>query len=239
MRTIHTTIAFACAAAALTLSAPGFAQTVTLSNRQLEALQIQVQKAEPAATEALVQLPATVVPPLNARIAVSATFAGTVLHTDVLFGQHVEAGAPLVTIASRDMLEALAKLKQSEVELQAAEVIAKRHQELLDKQVGSRTRAEETQTEVNELRVATEQLRRIAKLGDIKVNSDGSYTLIATSAGHVVENRAAPGASLETMAAAVIVDTSDELWVQAQLPAMFVNRIAEGDGIIRRFARSR
>jgi membrane fusion protein, heavy metal efflux system len=163
---------------------------------------------------------------------VSAPFAGTVLQTDVLVGQQVKAGTPLVTIASRDVLEALAKLKQSEVELQAAEVIAKRHQELFDKQVGSRTRAEETQTEVNKLRVATEQHRRIAKLGDIKVNADGSYTLIATRAGRVVENRATPGGSLETMAAAVIIDTSDELWVQAQLPAMFVKRIAEGDEII-------
>jgi cobalt-zinc-cadmium efflux system membrane fusion protein len=225
-------IAAGCLVATLSVWAPAFAQTVTLTNRQLEALQIRLEKAEPAATEAVVLLPATVIPALNSRVAVSAPFAGTVLHTDVLVGQQVTAGAPLVTIASRDMLEAVAKLKQSEVELQAAEVIAKRHKELADRQVGSLTKAEETQTEVNKLRVATEQHRRIAKLGDIKLNSDGSYTLIATQAGRVVETRVAPGGSLETMAAAVIIDTSDELWVQAQLPAMFVNRVAEGDEIV-------
>ena len=36
---------------------------------------------------------------------------------------------------------------------------------------------------------------------------------------------------LEAMAAAVIIDTSDEIWVQAQLPASLVGRIAPGDKI--------
>jgi membrane fusion protein, heavy metal efflux system len=211
---------------------PALAQTVPVNARQLNALQIRLEKAEPAATEALAVLPATVVPPLSSRVAISAPFAGTVLNTNVLIGQHVKEGEPLVTIASRDMLEALARLRQSEVELQAAEVIARRHQELFDKQVGSRTKAEETQTEVSKLRVATEQHRRIASLGNIKANADGSYTLVAPRAGHVVETRAAPGVSLETMAAAVIIDTSDELWVQVQLPAMLVRRIAPGDEIL-------
>ena len=171
------------------------------------------------------------VPPLNSRVAVSAPFAGTVLHVNVLVGQHVEEGTPLVTIASREMLEAVARLRQSEVELQAAEVIAKRHRELADRRVGSLTKAEETQTEVNKLRVVTEQHRRIASLGNLKVNADGSYTLSAPRAGHVVETRATPGGSLDAMAAAVLIDTSDELWIQAQLPAIFVDRISEGDEI--------
>ncbi len=211
--------------------APAFPQTVALQNRQLEALQIRVERVETALSEAVVLLPATVVPPLNSRVAVSAPFAGTVLHVNVLVGQHVEEGTPLVTIASREMLEAVARLRQSEVELQAAEVIAKRHRELADRRVGSLTKAEETQTEVNKLRVVTEQHRRIASLGNLKVNADGSYTLSASKAGHVVETRATPGGSLDAMAAAVLIDTSDELWIQAQLPAIFVDRISEGDEI--------
>ncbi len=216
---------------AIAPAAPAFPQTVALQNRQLEALQIRVERVETALSEAVVLLPATVVPPLNSRVAVSAPFAGTVLHVNVLVGQHVEEGTPLVTIASREMLEAVARLRQSEVELQAAEVIAKRHRELADRRVGSLTKAEETQTEVNKLRVVTEQHRRIASLGNLKVNADGSYTLSAPKAGHVVETRATPGGSLDAMAAAVLIDTSDELWIQAQLPAIFVERISEGDEI--------
>jgi cobalt-zinc-cadmium efflux system membrane fusion protein len=211
--------------------APAFPQSVAVNNRQLEALQIRVEKAETASSEAVILLPATVVPPLNSRVATSAPFAGTVIHVDVLVGQHVREGTPLVTIASREMLEALARLRQSEVELQAAEVIAKRHKELADRKVGSLTKAEETQTEVNKLRVVTEQLRRILSLGNLKVNSDGSYTLSASRAGRVIETRVTAGSNLDAMAAAVIIDTSDELWVQAQLPASFVNRIGEGDDI--------
>ena len=216
---------------AIAPAAPAFPQTVALQNRQLEALQIRVERVETALSEAVVLLPATVVPPLNSRVAVSAPFAGTVLHVNVLVGQHVEEGTPLVTIASREMLEAVARLRQSEVELQAAEIIAQRHRELADRRVGSLTKAEETQTEVNKLRVVTEQHRRIASLGNLKVNADGSYTLSASKAGHVVETRATPGGSLDAMAAAVLIDTSNELWIQAQLPASFVDRISEGDEI--------
>ena len=230
MRFCHLSSGLACLLL-LALCAPALSQTVAISHRQLEALQIRVEKVETASSEALVLLPATVVPPLNSRVAVPAPFAGTVVHVDVLAGQHVKKGTPLVTITSREMLEAAARLRQSEVELQAAEVIAKRHKELADRQVGTVTKAEETQTEVNKLRVITEQHRRIASLGNIRINADGSYTLIAPSAGHIVETRATVGGNLEAMAAAVIIDTSDELWMQAQLPAIFVDRIAEGDEI--------
>ena len=216
----------------LALCVSAFAQTIAINDRQLDALQIRLEKVRTAATEAVVLLPATVVPPLNSRVAVSAPFAGTVLEVDVLVGQHVKEGTPLVTIASREMLEAVSRLRQSEMELQAAEVIANRHKQLADRHVGLLTKAEETQTEVNKLRVATEQHRRIASLGNLKVNGDGSYTLSAPRAGQVVETRVLPGSSLDTMAAAVIIDTSDELWIQAQLPAIFINRIAEGDGIL-------
>ncbi len=137
----------------------------------------------------------------------------------------------LATIASKDMLEATGRLKQLEVELATAELNAKRHRALAEKQAASAVKAEEAEAEAGKLRAAAEQYRRITSLGNIRINADGSYSLAAPKAGHVVETRAAPGAMLEAMAAAVIIDTSDEIWVQAQLPASLVGRIAEGDKV--------
>jgi cobalt-zinc-cadmium efflux system membrane fusion protein len=210
---------------------PAFSQKIAINAKQIDALQIRLEKVQVAAAEAVALLPATVIPPLNSRFGVSAPFAGTVLNVEVVVGQHIKAGTPLATIASREMLEAVARLKQSEVELRAAEVIASRHRSLAERRVGSVMKAEETQTEVAKLRVANEQYSRIASLGNIKVNNDGSYTLSAPRAGHVVETRATAGGSLEAMAAAVVIDTSDELWLQAQLPASLIEHIGVGDKI--------
>jgi cobalt-zinc-cadmium efflux system membrane fusion protein len=215
----------------LLFSVPAVAQTIEINSKQMEALQIRLAKVQPALMEAVALLPATVIPPLNSRVAVSAPFAGTVLQVEVLAGQHVKEGMPLATIASKDMLEATGRLKQLEVELATAEINAKRHRALADKQAGSEMKAQETEAEAGKLRAAVEQYRRITSLGNIKINADGTYSLVAPKAGHIVETRAAPGVMLEAMAAAVIIDTSDEIWVQAQLPASLVGRIAPGDKI--------
>lgn len=210
---------------------PAVSQTVALTAQQREALQLRLEKVQPASMEAVALLPGTVTPPLNSRVAVSAPFAGTVLQVEVLAGQHVSPGMPLVTIASKDMLEATGRLKQLEVELANAELNARRQRALAEKQAGSEMKAQETEAEAAKLRAATAQYRRITSLGNIKINPDGTYSLVAPKAGHVVETRATAGSMLEAMAAAVIVDTSDDIWVQAQLPASLVGRIAPGDKI--------
>ena len=197
----------------------------------MDALKIRLEKVRAASMEAVALLPATVVPPLNSRIAVSAPFAGTVLQVEVLAGQQVKKGMPLVTIASKDMLEATGRLKQLEVELATAELNAKRSRSLADKQAGSEMKAQETEAEAAKLRALTEQYRRITSLGNIRINADGTYSLVAPKSGHVVETRATPGAMLEAMAAAVLIDTSDEIWAQAQLPASLVCHIAPGDKV--------
>lgn len=210
---------------------PVLSQTISITSKQMDALKIRLEKVRPASMEAVALLPATVVPPLNSRVAVSAPFAGTVLQVEVLAGQRVKGGVPLVTIASKDMLEASGRLKQLEVELATAETNAARYRSLAEKQVGSEMKAQETESEVKKLHAVTEQYRRITSLGSTKINADGTYSLIAPKSGHVVETRVTPGTMLEAMAAAVLIDTSDEIWVQAQLSASLVGHIAPGDKV--------
>ena len=94
------------------------AKDLAVTQAQVDRLEIRLQKVQPAQTEAVALLPATVVPATNARVVAAAPFAGTVTQMHVLPGQSIRKGEPLVTVASREFLEAMSRLNQSEAELQ-------------------------------------------------------------------------------------------------------------------------
>jgi cobalt-zinc-cadmium efflux system membrane fusion protein len=207
------------------------AAEIAISQAQIEGLKIELQEVRPATDEAIALLPGTIIPPMNSRIAVPAPFSGTVVTVDVLPGETVEKGQPLMTIASRELVETLSQLRQAEANLDAAAAVAERYRTLADKNIASPTRAAETEAQREALRAVVDEHRRLVSLGNIKTNADGSYVLVAQSAGRVVEANVSPGQSIEAMAPAVLVDTSDELWVEAQLPASLIGKVRPGDSI--------
>ena len=180
---------------------------------------------------AIALLPGTIIPPMNSRIAVPAPFSGTVVSVDVLPGETVTPGRALMTIASRELVETLSQLRQAEANLAAAQAVAERYKGLAEKNIASPTRAAETEAQRAGLQAVVDEHRRLVSLGNIKSNPDGSYTLIAQRAGRVVEANVAPGASIVAMAPAVVIDTSDELWVEAQFPASLIGKVRPGDTI--------
>ena len=86
---------------------PALSAEIVVSQAQIERLEIRLEEARPATEEAIALLPATIIPPMNSRVAVPAPFAGTVVSVDVLPGQAVEQGRTLMTIASRELVETL------------------------------------------------------------------------------------------------------------------------------------
>jgi cobalt-zinc-cadmium efflux system membrane fusion protein len=166
---------------------------------------------------------------MNARIAVAAPFAGTALKLHVLPGQAVRKGDVLVTLASRDLSETLMRLKQGEADLLTAEVLARRQRDLLQKDLVTAGRVAEAEAQVEKVRALTQETRRLLAMGAIQHNADGSYSLTAPKDGRVVEIRPTPGAALQAMDAAVLLDTSDQIWVQAQLPGQMVGKVKVGD----------
>jgi cobalt-zinc-cadmium efflux system membrane fusion protein len=210
---------------------PVSAAEIAVSQDQLDGLEIKLQEVRPATDEAIALLPGTIIPPMNTRIAVPAPFSGTVVSVAVLPGETVEKGRALMTIASRELLETLSQLRQAEANLDAASAVADRYRTLADKNIASPTRAAETEAQRQGLRAVVEEHKRLVALGNIKTNADGSYTLVAQKAGRIVEANVAPGASIAAMAPAVVLDTSDELWVEAQLPASLMGKVRPGDSI--------
>lgn len=207
------------------------ASEIAVSEAQIDRLEIRLEEVRPASEEAIALLPGTIIPPMNSRIAVPAPFAGTVVSVDVLPGQTVAPGATLMTIASRELVETLSQLRQAEANLSAAQAVAERYKGLAEKNIASPTRAAETEAQRAGLQAVVEEHRRLVSLGNIKSNPDGSYALIAQRAGRVVEANVAPGASIVAMAPAITLDTSDDLWVEAQLPAALIGKVRAGDSI--------
>ncbi len=147
---------------------------------------------------------------MNARIAVTAPFAGTVVKLHVLPGQSVKKGDPLVTLASRDLSETMVRLKQAEADLLTAEVLMRRQRDLFKKDLVTADRVSEAEAQVEKVRALAQETRRLLAMGAIQHNADGSYSLTAPEDGRIVEVRATPGAALQAMDAAVLVDTSDQ-----------------------------
>jgi membrane fusion protein, heavy metal efflux system len=210
---------------------PTLAAEIGVSQAQIDRLEIKLQEVRPATDEAIALLPATVIPPMNSRIAVPAPFSGTVVSVEVLPGETVEQGRKLMTISSRELVETLSQLRQAEANLGAAAAVAERYRRLAEKNIASPTRAAETEAQREGLRAVVEEHRRLVSLGNIRSNPDGSYDLVAPRAGRIVEASVGPGASIVAMAPALILDTSDELWVEAQLPGSLMGKVRPGDSI--------
>lgn len=204
---------------------------IAISQAQIDRLEIKLEEVRPATEEAIALLPATIVPPMNSRIAVPAPFSGTVVSVEVLPGQTVEQGRTLVTVSSRELVEAHTRLRQAEASLASAAAVAERYRGLAEKNIASPTRAAEAEAQRAGLAASVEEHRRLLALGGIRSSPDGSYALVTQRAGRIVEANVAPGASIDAMAPAVVIDTSDELWVEAQLPASLVGKVRPGDSI--------
>lgn len=202
-----------------------------VSKAQIAKMEIKVEPVKATAEQVAALLPGTIVPALNARIVAAAPFAGTVTQIHVLPGQSVDKGAVLATISSRELLEASSALAQAEAELQAAEANAHRRRYLADKNIQNPTMAEEAEAQVAKIKAVIEQHRRTLALGSINDAASGTYTIKSPAAGRVVETSVMPGDKIETMAPAVAIDMSDELWVEAQLPAQLVAHVAVGDRV--------
>ena len=219
------------AAASAAIAAEDSARSVAVTAQQLERMDIALAPVRPTSTQAVALLPGTVIPALDARLVAAAPFAGTVVQVHVLPGQTVSKGKPLATISSREVLDAMSQVAQAQAELQMAEATARRKRTLADKAIQNPALAEEAEAQVVKIKAVLEQHRRALSIGGIAVTEGGRYAITAPADGRVVESAILPGDKVDAMAAAVTLDTSGELWIEAQVPSDLATRIKPGDRI--------
>lgn len=217
----------------LTLTAQGaLAADVALSPDEIKRLEIKLEPAKPATEEAVAVLPGVVIRQLNARSSVTAPYAGTVTELHVLPGERVAKGAPLVTISSRDYLEAQTSLATSEADLQIAEATARRKRMLADKNFQNPDVAAEAEAQVLKIKAVIDRHKRELALDGITPKDAASFVLPAAAEGIVVETTVMPGDKVEAMGPVATIDTSDALWIDVQVPASVLASIRTGDTVL-------
>lgn len=197
---------------------------LSLNADQMARLGIRVVAAEAAHEYLVATLPAVIVPPPNARIAVTATFPGTVVQTLAVEGQSVKHGQPLAVIASREILVHAAALRQAQARHSVASSAATRLAKLGAEGVIARARVEEAESTLAqakaEMNAESQILARVNAKGD-----DGTYTLTAPIDGVVSAARIQAGAPIEDMAAPFVVDAPGRYEVEAQIPERLIGVI--------------
>ena len=216
---------------AFSIPAPAHANELTLNPAQVSSLGIKLEPVRVATQEAVAIIPGLIIPSMNGRKAVVAPFSGTVVSVLVLPGQRVKTGDLMMKIASREILEEQSNLKQAEAELDATKAVAKRYRNLANKKISAISRALEAEAQVTHAAAKVSSLNQILNMGNIKANTDGSYSLVATSSGRIVKIKAVPGTNISAMAPAIVMDISDVTWVEAQLPGSYISDVNKGDAL--------
>ena len=209
--------------------APAAAGTIKVTSEQIEKLGIQTAAAKVAKEQTITSVLGRVTPALNARLLVTAPYAGTAVRIDALEGKQVDAGDTLATIASRSYLEARSQLTQNAAEYEAAKAAATRTRKLVTEGIAAESRAEEAEAKAAQLRAAVVSARDALARVSAEPKKPGQYRIVAPNAGTIASIEIAPGQLVAEMAPVAALDSSDRLWIEVRLPAAFVGQVASGN----------
>lgn len=188
---------------------------------------IRLAPATAAADAPLATIPAMIEPPANARVAVAATFPGTVLRTLVVEGDSVRQGEPLAIIASRDILTLGADLSRANARRGVAEANAARLSQLSHEGIIAGARADEANAVAAEARADVSEKARI--LAMVRGHGgNGSYTLTAPIAGRVTSAAIQAGNPVDGTTAPYVIDATDRYEVTGQLPERLIGLVRPG-----------
>ncbi len=172
--------------------------------------------AAPATDMILAELPATVVQPPGARVAVATPFAGLVRSVHVQAGQAVQPGQLLAIVVSRDAMALAAELAQAQSRRSVTVAEAARLAELARAGVVAGSRADAAAAASNQDDISVRMAR--AMLDQAHVGRDGSIRLVAPIAGRVVSMAMDAGAAVDGMSAPIIIERDGSRWLALQIP---------------------
>ena len=190
-------------------------------------LGIRTAQAVAAGEAPVAELPATMAPPPNARVAVAATLPGVVLRTMVVEGDMVRQGQALAVVQSRDMLTLGADLARADARLGYARSHASRLDQLSREGVIAGARADEARAAAAEASADVGEKARILRMIGGK-GGQGTYTLTAPIAGRVTHADIQAGNPLDGSSAPFVIDAVGRYEVTAQLPQALVGTVRPG-----------
>jgi cobalt-zinc-cadmium efflux system membrane fusion protein len=215
------------APAASTPTRPAASDVIPLASAQVAMLGIRWAAAEPATEAAIASLPATIAPPANARVAVTALYPGLVRRILVVQGDEVRAGQTLAIVASAEVLSGGADLARAESRVGVARANARRTRQLAQEGIIAGSRDDEAQALLHQAETDVSEQRRLLAMGNA-ASSGGTYTLKAPIAGRVSEMTAQAGSAIDSTRAPFIIDATDSYEIRAQLPQRLVGSVRPG-----------
>ena len=218
--------------AALIATAPAQAadRQLTVNAAQRQQLGIRTAAVQPAGAVPIATLPAIVVPPPGARVAVSAPFPGVIRQNYAVAGQSVRQGEALAVVFSRDVLEIGAELSRARAREGVARSATARADQLVKEGIVAGARAEEARAALREAEADVASRSRLLSLAHADA-ATGLYTLRAPIAGRVSSAGVTTGSAIDGMAAPFVIDAAQRFAIEAQLPERFVGQVRVGDRI--------
>ena len=202
------------------------AEPGAVSAEQIKRLGIELAAAETVDSIPLGSVAGTITLPPDARGAVAAPFDGIVTQMLVMEGQEVSRGQALAIIRAPQPVQIGADLARAEADLGYARANAGRLNTLAREGIIAGSRADEANAAVRQAEVNVAENRRL--LGQSGASGNGTITLRAPIAGRVAAIAIAPGGPASGMAAPFIIEATDRLLVDVQLPERMAKAVRPG-----------
>jgi membrane fusion protein, heavy metal efflux system len=228
--TVRVSVVFLALASFVAVPVAAADQQLTVSAAQRQQIGIRTAAVQPAGSVPIATLPAVVVPPPGARVAVSAPFAGVIQQNYAVAGQSVRQGETLATVFSREVLEMGAELSRARAREGVARSAASRADQLVKEGIIAGARAEEARAALREAEADVASRSRLLSLAHADA-STGLYTLRAPIAGRVSSAGITTGSAIDGKAAPFVIDAAQRFAIEAQLPERFVGQVRPGDRI--------
>jgi membrane fusion protein, heavy metal efflux system len=211
-----------------TASAPAetAAPAGALTPEQIKRLGIKTAPAVIAQFAAVGTMPATVVLPPDARVAVSAPFSGSIRQIFVIPGQQVAKGQALATIMSRDALQIGADLNRARTDLGLARATAARTGQLAREGIIAGARAQEARAALSQAETSLSEKSRILAIAG--ANASGLITLRAPISGRISAVSVQTGGPIDGMTAPFVIDASNAYQLDVQVPERLAGMVKPG-----------
>ena len=218
--------------AAVGVSSPSGAQTITLDPVQVERLGIQLGDVQTAETVSVASLPATVVRARSDTFTLTTPFAGTVTKLAVVPGQHIKAGDLVAVIESQDFSQTQARLSEARAQAQTAKQALARQKQLVDEGIGARADLEAAEARLASAQATVRDLA--ARLpANIQPGASGStrINIRALADGRVDRVEAGIGDTVNALSPLAFLSAEGRLWAEIQIPARLLGTVAVGDTV--------
>jgi len=202
---------------------------IALTEAQIRANGIALDRAAPATLRQRLHLPAQVKVDAERTVALAAPAPGIVQTVHVSPGAVVRQGQALVTLQSPAVAQWRAEAQAAFRRLQLARTTHAREKTLWDERISARQDLEAAATALQEADIAAQAAtQRLRALGIEGGAVSGSVTVRAPFAGIVVEKPAVAGQAVDESKPLLTIADLSHVWVEAAVPADSLGQVGMG-----------